>query len=172
MCRQTTHLVTPSMIWPSSKQQKNAIIDTYKTKLSGIDCRYFDFGEGTCPFSTSCMYRHAYRNGQLAVRTALLALSDQCFACSVRCTQVQLFAISNDICTPNTAWMLSALEKYHLHVQYVARRPSNLRCALQDRSFRKRVNADGEVDGMHGSRLSDFVQVSLQSQQGLRRSLR
>lgn len=45
-------------------------------------------------------------------------------------------------------------------------------CALQERSFRKRVNADGEVEGMHGSRLSDFVIVAVQSQRGLRRSLR
>nr|CAB3467933.1 unnamed protein product [Digitaria exilis] len=30
-----------------------------------IDCKYFDFGTGSCPFGTSCFYRHAYRDGRL-----------------------------------------------------------------------------------------------------------
>lgn len=72
VCRQTSHFVTPSMTWPCSQEEKAAIIDAYKTKLSSIDCRYFDFGGGTCPFSTSCMYRHAYKNGQLAVSIAIV----------------------------------------------------------------------------------------------------
>jgi hypothetical protein len=33
------------------------------------DCIHFDFGDGTCPFGTSCFYRHAYRDGRLEVRT-------------------------------------------------------------------------------------------------------
>lgn len=40
----------------------------YKAKLGTIDCRHFAFGDGTCPFSTSCFYRHAYRDGRLEVR--------------------------------------------------------------------------------------------------------
>lgn len=32
------------------------------------DCAHFDFGDGTCPFGTSCFYRHAYRDGRLEVR--------------------------------------------------------------------------------------------------------
>jgi hypothetical protein len=32
------------------------------------DCIHFDFGDGTCPFGTSCFYRHAYRDGRLEVR--------------------------------------------------------------------------------------------------------
>lgn len=31
------------------------------------DCAHFDFGDGTCPFGTSCFYRHAYRDGRLEV---------------------------------------------------------------------------------------------------------
>lgn len=42
----------------------------------------------------------------------------------------------------------------------------------QDRTFRKRLNAEGEVEGVRSSRLSDFVASSLQAQQALRRSLR
>lgn len=29
---------------------------------------HFDFGDGQCPFGTSCFYRHAYRDGRLEVR--------------------------------------------------------------------------------------------------------
>ncbi|EIE26681.1 hypothetical protein COCSUDRAFT_12361, partial [Coccomyxa subellipsoidea C-169] len=108
VCRQTTHFVTPSMTWPTSREDKAAILDTYKCKLSQIDCRLFSFGEGSCPFGTSCMYRHAYKNGHL---------------------EVSMFK-------------------------------------------QKWLNAEGEVEGVRSSRLSDFVASSLQAQQALRRSLR
>jgi hypothetical protein len=36
--------------------------------LLAQDCVHFDFGDGTCPFGTSCFYRHAYRDGRLEVR--------------------------------------------------------------------------------------------------------
>lgn len=41
--------------------EKARIIEGYRTKLGSMDCRYFDFGEGTCPFGTSCFYRCAGR---------------------------------------------------------------------------------------------------------------
>ena len=67
VCRQVTHYVTPSMVWPADEDEKDAIRGAYINKLASIACRKFDFGAGTCPFSTSCMYRHAYKNGQLEV---------------------------------------------------------------------------------------------------------
>jgi E3 ubiquitin-protein ligase makorin len=30
---------------------------------SDIDCKYFDYGNGTCPFGTSCFYKHMFRDG-------------------------------------------------------------------------------------------------------------
>lgn len=33
--------------------------------------RYFNFGEGECPFSVSCFYRHAYKDGTLQDRTKI-----------------------------------------------------------------------------------------------------
>ncbi|CAL9748095.1 unnamed protein product [Musa acuminata subsp. burmannicoides] len=65
ICRQLSYFVIPSVIWYSTKEEKQAIIDSYKTKLKSIDCKYFDFGNGTCPFGTSCFYKHAYRDGRL-----------------------------------------------------------------------------------------------------------
>ena len=49
--------MTPSTVWPADAVEKARIIEGYRTKLGSMDCRYFDFGEGTCPFGTSCFYR-------------------------------------------------------------------------------------------------------------------
>lgn len=65
ICRKVSYYVIPSVIWYSSKEEKQEIVDTYKAKLSSIDCRHFNFGNGTCPFGTSCFYKHAYRDGRL-----------------------------------------------------------------------------------------------------------
>ncbi|KAL5199950.1 hypothetical protein ABZP36_021153 [Zizania latifolia] len=65
ICRKLSYYVIPSVLWYFSKEEKLEIIDNYKTKLKSIDCKYFDFGTGTCPFGTSCFYKHAYRDGRL-----------------------------------------------------------------------------------------------------------
>ena len=31
---------------------------------SRIDCKYYNFGEGTCPFGSSCFYAHVNRDGR------------------------------------------------------------------------------------------------------------
>nr|QEX51212.1 E3 ubiquitin-protein ligase makorin isoform X1 [Cymbidium ensifolium] len=65
MCRKLSYFVIPSVIWYSTSEEKQEIVDNYKAKLRTIDCKYFDFGNGTCPFGTSCFYKHAYRDGRL-----------------------------------------------------------------------------------------------------------
>ena len=40
------------------------IADEYKKKLSGMPCKFFNFGEGNCPFGSSCFYDHRYKNGE------------------------------------------------------------------------------------------------------------
>ncbi|KAI9116558.1 hypothetical protein K1719_012725 [Acacia pycnantha] len=65
ICRQHSYFVIPSVIWYSTTEEKNEIIDSYKEKLKSIDCKHFDFGSGNCPFGTSCFYKHAYRDGRL-----------------------------------------------------------------------------------------------------------
>ena len=67
VCRQASWFVTPSSVWPSNQAERLRIIETYKTRLKTIDCRHFEFGEGRCPFGTSCFYKHAYRDGTLEV---------------------------------------------------------------------------------------------------------
>lgn len=98
VCRRTTHFVTPSMTWPASAEDKAAVVDAYKSKLAQIDCRHFAQGEGRCPFGTSCMYRHAYRNGQLEVMPG---------------PPCPLIAPSKGSCTAASepsAWLLSMLD--------------------------------------------------------------
>ncbi|EFN60083.1 hypothetical protein CHLNCDRAFT_18295 [Chlorella variabilis] len=65
VCRTTSYYIVPSLVWPTSGEEKERILAGYKAKLSLIDCRYFNFGDGTCPFGTSCFYRHAYHDGRL-----------------------------------------------------------------------------------------------------------
>ncbi|KAI4383906.1 hypothetical protein MLD38_009695 [Melastoma candidum] len=65
ICRKLSYFVVPSVIWYTSKEEKQEIIDNYKAKLKSIDCKHFNFGNGNCPFGTSCFYKHAYRDGQL-----------------------------------------------------------------------------------------------------------
>lgn len=65
ICRTVSYFVIPSLVWYSTKEEKQEIMDNYKLNLKSIDCRYFDFGNGSCPFGTSCFYKHAYRDGRL-----------------------------------------------------------------------------------------------------------
>ncbi|OVA07008.1 zinc finger protein [Macleaya cordata] len=65
ICRKLSYFVIPSVIWYSTQEEKQDIVCSYKARLSSIDCRYFDFGNGTCPFGSSCFYKHAYRDGSL-----------------------------------------------------------------------------------------------------------
>ncbi|XP_078443099.1 zinc finger (CCCH-type/C3HC4-type RING finger) family protein isoform X2 [Wolffia australiana] len=65
ICRKLSYFVIPSIIWYFSKDEKQAIVDGYMDRLRKIDCKHFDFGNGTCPFGTSCFYKHAYRDGTL-----------------------------------------------------------------------------------------------------------
>ncbi|KAI8853372.1 hypothetical protein BC829DRAFT_352827, partial [Chytridium lagenaria] len=58
ICRNITYFVFPSTIWLSDPEKKKIALQAYKDKLAEIDCRHFNFGEGSCPFGTSCLYRH------------------------------------------------------------------------------------------------------------------
>ncbi|CAL1403370.1 unnamed protein product [Linum trigynum] len=57
VCRKLSYFVVPSVIWYFSQEDKTEIIDTYKAKLRSIDCKHFNFGNGNCPFGSSCFYK-------------------------------------------------------------------------------------------------------------------
>ncbi|XP_044492855.1 putative RING-type E3 ubiquitin transferase C3H69 isoform X2 [Mangifera indica] len=65
ICRKLSYFVIPSVIWYYTPEEKQEIVDSYKAKLRSIDCKHFNFGDGNCPFGTSCFYKHAYRDGRL-----------------------------------------------------------------------------------------------------------
>ncbi|DAZ98732.1 TPA: hypothetical protein N0F65_006764 [Lagenidium giganteum] len=74
VCRVETHFVVPSNRMVSDPERKKALVSSYVQNLSGIPCRHFDEGRGTCPFGTSCFYAHKYADGTLdprQVRTAV-----------------------------------------------------------------------------------------------------
>ena len=45
--------------------EKERVIEAYKTRCKGIHCAHFQRGDATCPFGTSCFYRHELRDGTL-----------------------------------------------------------------------------------------------------------
>ncbi|KAM7266357.1 hypothetical protein ACFE04_004254 [Oxalis oulophora] len=63
ICRKLSYFVIPSAIWYTSPEEKQEIVESYKAKLSSIDCKHFNFGNGNCPFGTSCFYRHTVKPG-------------------------------------------------------------------------------------------------------------
>ncbi|KAK4591867.1 hypothetical protein RGQ29_016360 [Quercus rubra] len=68
ICRKLSYFVIPSVIWYSSKEEKQDIVDSYKAKLKSIDCKHFDFGNGNCPFGSSCFYKHKVKPGSYTWR--------------------------------------------------------------------------------------------------------
>jgi E3 ubiquitin-protein ligase makorin len=64
LCRTLSHYIIPSPDFIESYQEKMKLADQYKVKLGNIPCKFFNFGEGTCPFGSSCFYDHRYRNGE------------------------------------------------------------------------------------------------------------
>ncbi|KAH6597438.1 hypothetical protein BASA61_003153 [Batrachochytrium salamandrivorans] len=77
ICRAVTYLVVPSSVWPTDSSSKEQIVQNYRTHLRQIDCKHFNYGEGTCPFSTSCLYRHADRIGaEIQSRPRFLMCAD------------------------------------------------------------------------------------------------
>ena len=61
LCRTFSGFVIPSTVWPETMEEKQAILSMYKDSLGKVRCRHFD--EGSCPFGTSCFYRHILPNG-------------------------------------------------------------------------------------------------------------
>ncbi|KAJ0094281.1 hypothetical protein Patl1_17226 [Pistacia atlantica] len=57
ICRKLSYFVIPSVIWYYTPEEKREIVDSYKAKLRSIDCKHFNFGNGNCPFGTSCFYK-------------------------------------------------------------------------------------------------------------------
>ncbi|XP_017063840.1 probable E3 ubiquitin-protein ligase makorin-1 [Drosophila eugracilis] len=62
-CRVCSDYVCPSTYWVDTKEDKEKLLNTYRTALGGKDCKYFRLGDGNCPFGNKCFYRHALPDG-------------------------------------------------------------------------------------------------------------
>ncbi|EDO30911.1 predicted protein [Nematostella vectensis] len=67
ICRTPSGYVVPSGVWVEEKAEKDKLIADYKSALGAKPCKYFREGKGTCPFGSSCFYKHAYPDGTIAV---------------------------------------------------------------------------------------------------------
>ncbi|ESO03033.1 hypothetical protein HELRODRAFT_185662 [Helobdella robusta] len=62
-CRVRTDFVIPSHYWYENKEDKQDLINAYKTSLSKKPCRYF-VRDGFCPFTKNCFYSHVGEDGR------------------------------------------------------------------------------------------------------------
>jgi E3 ubiquitin-protein ligase makorin len=76
LCRVESHMVIPSDTFESDPDAKLRLHEAYKGKLCLIPCKHFAFGEGTCPFGTSCLYSHVDRDGNEPDKDSALLFSD------------------------------------------------------------------------------------------------
>ncbi|XP_056128938.1 E3 ubiquitin-protein ligase makorin-2 isoform X2 [Lampris incognitus] len=65
-CRVVSEFVIPSVYWVENQDDKNKLIDHFKSGVSKKACKYFDQGRGSCPFGGKCLYLHAYPDGTRA----------------------------------------------------------------------------------------------------------
>ncbi|XP_026162483.1 E3 ubiquitin-protein ligase makorin-2 [Mastacembelus armatus] len=65
-CRVVSEFVIPSVYWVEDQDDKNHLIDLFKSGVSKKACKYFDQGRGSCPFGGKCLYLHAFPDGTRA----------------------------------------------------------------------------------------------------------
>ncbi|TRY97789.1 hypothetical protein DNTS_008284 [Danionella cerebrum] len=65
-CRVVSEFVIPSMYWVEDQEEKDRLIEQFKSAVSKKPCKYFDQGRGTCPFGANCFYKHELPDGSRA----------------------------------------------------------------------------------------------------------
>lgn len=65
-CRIISEFVIPSVYWVEAQDDKDHLIDLFKSGVSKKACKYFDQGRGSCPFGGKCLYLHAFPDGTRA----------------------------------------------------------------------------------------------------------
>ncbi|XP_062266466.1 E3 ubiquitin-protein ligase makorin-2 [Platichthys flesus] len=65
-CRVVSEFVIPSVYWVEDQEDKDHLIDLFKSGVSKKACKYFDQGRGSCPFGGKCLYLHAFQDGTRA----------------------------------------------------------------------------------------------------------
>ncbi|XP_037535647.1 probable E3 ubiquitin-protein ligase makorin-2 [Nematolebias whitei] len=62
-CRVISEFVIPSAFWVEDQEEKDQLIELFKSGVSKKACKYFDQGRGSCPFGGKCLYLHAFPDG-------------------------------------------------------------------------------------------------------------
>ena len=62
-CRAPSHFVVPSSVHVDGPR-KAQLVKAHLSRLRAIPCKHFAYGEGTCPFGTSCFFAHTDREGK------------------------------------------------------------------------------------------------------------
>ncbi|XP_057702494.1 E3 ubiquitin-protein ligase makorin-2 isoform X2 [Corythoichthys intestinalis] len=65
-CRVVSEFVIPSVYWVEEQEDKDNLIELFKSGVSKKACKYFDQGRGSCPFGAKCLYLHAFPDGSRA----------------------------------------------------------------------------------------------------------
>ena len=66
-CRTLSHHVVPSSVFVTQPERKAALVQAYLQKLKRTPCKHFNFGDGSCPFGSSCFYAHTDKLGRPVV---------------------------------------------------------------------------------------------------------
>ena len=64
-CRQTSDYICPSRFWVDTTEEKEKLLSNYKVELGKKECKYFDKGDGECPFGNKCFYLHVDKQGKV-----------------------------------------------------------------------------------------------------------
>ncbi|XP_034539500.1 probable E3 ubiquitin-protein ligase makorin-2 [Notolabrus celidotus] len=65
-CRVSSEFVIPSVYWVEDQDDKDHLIELFKSGVGKKACKYFDQGRGSCPFGGKCLYLHAFPDGTRA----------------------------------------------------------------------------------------------------------
>ncbi|KAM6927795.1 E3 ubiquitin-protein ligase makorin-2 [Xenentodon cancila] len=65
-CRVISEFVIPSVYWVEDQDDKEHLIELFKSGVSKKACKYFDQGRSSCPFGGKCLYLHAFPDGTRA----------------------------------------------------------------------------------------------------------
>lgn len=69
LCRRESFFVVPCMRLIKDPERKRLVVEEYKKSLSEITCKNY-YETGSCPFGSSCFYRHISPSGELEKTTA------------------------------------------------------------------------------------------------------
>lgn len=65
-CRVASEFVIPSVYWVENQDDKDHLIELFKSGVGKKPCKYFDQGRGSCPFGGKCLYLHTFPDGTRA----------------------------------------------------------------------------------------------------------